>query len=242
MNYLVIIVIALIAIAIIYAAFHFNKRLQIRRKLQRFPASTIRRARSGDYVRIVGEVDFVSEPFISPVTQRECAFFHLEVEREQYRGRSTQWETLFEEKVKSPFMVRQRDYVAVVNVDEIEAYLYPDRGFTPGVVNKGDEELERYLATKNYDSKGNFGLRKSIRYKEGVLEKGEKVCVSGKAKWIENSDLLPDIEGKILYLTADENHPVYISDDPKLLKELDDEKSGGKRNSKRRSRKGDNAW
>ena len=61
-----------------------------------------------------------------------------------------------------------------------------------------------------------MGFNKTIRYKEGVLEKDEQVAIYGKGKWTKASALnLPERYGNILEITAPEGENVYLSDDPK---------------------------
>jgi len=77
------------------------------------------------------------------------------------------------------------------------------------------DNLERYLNKKGEKSEGFLGLNKTLRYKEGVLERGEKIAVFGKGIWKDGAFLnLPEKYKKILEVTASEESAVYLSDDP----------------------------
>ena len=58
-----------------------------------------------------------------------------------------------------------------------------------------------------------------MRYKEGVLEEGELIAAMGKGEWkTADQAQLPDTYDRVLEISATEQEPVYLSDDPETVK------------------------
>ena len=58
-------------------------------------------------------------------------------------------------------------------------------------------------------------MNRTIRYKEGVLEKDERIAVLGKGEWKEVGQLgLPEKYGKVLEIRSSDEEAIYLSDDP----------------------------
>ena len=100
----------------------------------------------------------------------------------------------------------------------IKNYLLEDAQYSSGFLNDASETLQSYLKKHDRDSVSWIGLNNAIRYKEGILEEGELIAVTGKGNWKRKSEIKLDIPAeKILVIGAHDNEPVYFSDDPVVL-------------------------
>jgi hypothetical protein len=96
-----------------------------------------------------------------------------------------------------------------------KSYIVKDRQYSSGFMEDATEALENYLKDHDYSSENWFGANKSIRYREGILEHGEKIAVAGKAIWKKKKDFAFSVPGtSILYIgPEDDQTPVHLSDD-----------------------------
>lgn len=210
----VILVLAIIGLVFIFTYF-FSKKAIIKRKLKKSNLKNISEFKDGDVARIVGKVEIINTPLLSPLTNRKCSYFHVLVEQEVSSGKSTKWETIIEEKQSNEFIITKDDNYAFINDSNIKSYVVDDATYKSGFLNDPTEHLENYLSGKGYKSENFFGFNKTLRYKEGVLEEGEEIAVLGRGEWKEASELnLPEKYGKILEITSNAEDAVYLSDDP----------------------------
>ena len=204
---------------IVFLFYYFNKKTIILRKLKKIPSKKISQFLSGDIGKVVGKVEFIGEPLISPLSNRPCAYYHVYVEQHKGSGKNSSWQKIIEEEVHGKFVIRDGRDSAVVDFTKIKTYLVQDQVFQSGTFNDATTGLEQFLIKRGHSSVNFLGLNKSIRYKEGVLESGEMIAVAGKGEWKEARDLdIPDSYGRILQITQTDKDPVYLSDDPKTLK------------------------
>lgn len=204
---------------IVFVFYYFNKRTVIRRNLKKIPGKKISQFLSGDIGKVVGKVEFIGEPLISPLSNRPCAYYHVYVEQHKGSGKNSSWQKIIEEEVHGKFVVRDGRDSAVVDFTKIKTYLVQDQVFQSCSFNDATIGLEQFLTKRGHTSVNFLGFNKSIRYKEGVLENGELIAVAGKGEWKEARDLdIPESYGRILHITPTDKDPVYLSDDPVTLK------------------------
>lgn len=211
---IIFIVIAVIAIIAFFTIF-FNKKAIIKRKLKKAELKPINQFRDNEEARIVGEVEFVGEPLIAPLSGRPCAYYYVHVEQEKSTGKSSSWSTLIEEEVSGEYVIRDGANYAYINGRHIKSYIVQDRNYRSGFLNDAADHLENYLNRKGYESENMLGFNKTMRYKEGVLEKGEKIAVYGKGVWRSATELnLPEKFGRVLSISEPNDDEIYLSDDP----------------------------
>ncbi|MBI9066348.1 MAG: hypothetical protein JEZ09_03580 [Salinivirgaceae bacterium] len=219
MENLPILIIAAIIASIVLIAFLFSKKAMVKRKLKKAIAKPISDVRDGEFVKIIGKVTLVGDALKAPLSGRDCAYYYVHVEKKVSSGKSSHWSTIIEEEVGGSYVINDGTNNAFINSRQIKSYLVEDRKYYSGVWDDASEVLENYLRKHDQHSEGMLGFNKKIRYKEGILEPQEMIAVFGKAQWKEADELkLPDSFGKILSLYSTENVPVYLSDDPDVLK------------------------
>ncbi len=221
MNYNIIIpiVVGISILMIVLISLYFNKKAVIKRKLKKAIGKRISDFISGDIAKVVGKVEYVGEPLIAPLSGRRCAYYYVLVEQQVSTGKSSHWENVIEEEVGGKFVIRDGRHCAHINSRNIKSVLVEDRQYKSGFGNDATSELERYLNAHGQKSEGTFGWNKNMRYKEGVLEEGELIAAMGKGEWkTADQAQLPDTYDRVLEISATEQEPVYLSDDPETVK------------------------
>lgn len=214
MNPLIILVISAIGIAF-FIGYYFSSKAVIKRKLKNSEFKKIADFKNGEVAKIVGTVEFIGPPLHSPFSKRECAHYYIHVEEKVTSGKNSKWETLIEESISSKFLIKENDHYAFINDNKLKSYIVQDVKYSSGFWKDATEDLEDYLKSKGKESEGFLGMNRTIRYKEGVLEKNEKIAVFGSGEWKECRELsLPEKYGKILEIKSSDGEAIYLSDDP----------------------------
>lgn len=204
-----------VVIAIFISVIFFSKKAIIKRKLKKSELHKIANFKDGEIARIVGTVEFVDAPLLSPLSNRECSYYHVHIEQKVGSGKNSKWKTIIEEEISNKFLIKEETSYAFINDSRIKSYIVQDKSYSTGFFTDTTENLENYLNSKGYKSEGSFGFNKTLRYKEGILEQGEKIAVLGKGEWKDAAELnLPEKYGKILAIASSTEDSIYLSDDP----------------------------
>lgn len=215
MDQLIVFIIVAIVIIIIFISYFFSKKAMIKRKLKNAEFKSIGDFKDGEIAKIVGNVEFIDEPLISPLSNRKCSYYYIHIEQQVSSGKNSRWKTIIEKEVSSKFLIREGTNFAFINDNNLKCYIVQDRSFSSGVFNDATENLEKYLNSQGHESEGFLGFNKTIRYKEGILESEEKIAVFGKGIWKDVITLeLPERYEKVLEITSSEGVAIYLSDDP----------------------------
>lgn len=211
----VISILVIVVLTIIILSKAFSKKTIVLRKLKRTPSKKIRDFRNGDMAKIVGEVEFTKLPLKAPLSGRECTYYYVLVEKQVSNGKSASWKKIIEEEITEDFIIREGENIALIDTNIVKSYLVPDKKYKSGFLNDATSNLESYLHKHGLESKGLFGMNKTLRYREGIIEAGETVAVVGTGQWTEVSKEFPN--KRILKIAAKPENPVYLTDDPTAL-------------------------
>ncbi|MCU4157024.1 hypothetical protein J1N10_13625 [Carboxylicivirga sp. A043] len=215
----IILVIAGIAIFALIIIF-FNNKAVIKRKLKKAERKRLSEFIDGESARVVGTIECFGTPLTAPLSGRKCAHYYILVEQERSSGKSSSWHTLIEEEVSGDFVIRDGANRASIQGPTVKSYIVQDRKYKSGLFNDASQNLERYLKQKGHESENMLGFNKTLRYKEGILEQGEKVAVYGKGVWKSAESLnLPEAFGRVLEIQSTSEEAVYLSDDPDTTQE-----------------------
>lgn len=232
----IILVIVVVCCIVLYGYF-FSKKEIVKRKLKNAEHKKIANFKDGEVSKIIGDIEFVEEPLISPLSKRICSFYYVLIEEKVSTGKNSRWKTLIEEEVSSKFLIKDDANYAFINDQNIKCYIVQDERYSSGFLTDATDHLEKYLIKKGEKSEGFLGFNKTLRYKEGVLERGEKIAVFGKGQWKEAALLnLPKKYDKILEITASEGSAIYLSDDPKTTLKKTKKYNSVKRKSRHKER------
>ena len=219
MEPIIFFILFIVIIAIIVISRLFSKKAIIKSKLKKAGQKKIADFKSGEIAKIVGNVEFVDDPLIAPLSKRRCSYYYVLVQQQVSSGKSSHWKTIVEEEVSGKFVIREDDQCAFINDNNLKCYIVQDRNYSSGFMHDAEENLEEYLNSKGHKSEGFLGMNKTLRYKEGVLEDGEEIAVFGKGEWKNASMLnLPEKYGRVLEIASTHSEAVYLSDDPGTTK------------------------
>lgn len=208
-----------IVIVIIILRQVFSKKARIKRKLKKAELKKMAIFKNGDIAKIVGCVEIIGDPLIAPLSGRECSVYSIHVKERISSGKNTYWKTRIEEEITTKFVIKDGEHYAYINDKNINCYIVKDRNYSSGFMNDAGKNLEHYLNKKGYKVESAIGLNKTLRYKEGVLEKGEEIAVFGKGEWKDAATLgLPEKYNKVLEITSDNTEAVFLSDDTSTTK------------------------
>lgn len=216
-DFIFIIVVVVIGISILVSQI-FSKKAIIKRKLKKAPYKKLSQFKDGDIAIIIGKVEFAEQPLTAPLSGRKCAYYHVKVEERKSSGKNSHWETVIDHDDSIKYLIREDKQYAIIDDYHQKSYIVHDKNFSSGFLNDASPELERFLNEWQYESEGFLGFNKSLKYKEGVLEKNEEVAVLGKGTWVNASEFgLPEELGKILAIKGIDQSYVYLSDDPDTM-------------------------
>lgn len=212
-------IIALIIGGVFFLQFYFNRKSVVKRKLKKAVGMKMSSFYSGDIAKVAGSVEIVGEPLIAPLSGRPCAYYYVLVEQLESTGKSSHYAKLIEEEKSGTFLIRDGRYRAKIHPDSrLKTYLVQDKEYSSGTGNDATTTLENFLNSYGEKSENFLGFNKTIRYKEGILEAGEMVAVTGRGEWKSAGEAqLPGTYGRILLFSSDENEPIYMSDDPDTI-------------------------
>ena len=153
----------LIIISIVVLSRVFSRNALIKRKLKKAYSRKISAFKDGEVAKVVGQVEFVDEPLIAPLSKRKCASYYVKIEQKVSSGKNSQWKTIIEREKTSRYVLREGDAVAYVNPEYVKSYIFQDEYFSSGFLNDASDELEAYLGEIGYSSEGMFGINKTMR-------------------------------------------------------------------------------
>jgi len=188
-SFMVFVVLGLILFgAIAFVSYYFSKDAKTRRSLAGAERTTIAGAEEGALVKISGELVLRGDPIESPLSQRPCAAWEVRVEERRSSGKSSHWHTIIQDQHAVDFLVEDDSGRALVRAIVPQMALEQDGHFRSGTFEDAPPALEGFLAEHGHTSTGLLGFNKSMRYREGALEAGERVTVLGVCRWEPDPD------------------------------------------------------
>lgn len=169
------------------------------------------------------------ETLISPFSFRRCVFYSALVEEygmkrySQSNVRSSgrrfwQWSELAREEIMGDVVLFDGSDFALVDTIHMDSHLIADAQFTLGTMQRNDSAMQKFLQRNRISAEDEFGIARSLRWKEGILSNGEYFTVAGKVEWKDPADYNLRIKAsRILVITASASGLVYTSDDPELI-------------------------
>ncbi len=171
--------VALIGLAL---SWWFSRRRSILSELNNERAIAIARFASGQRGKIVGTLEYEGEPLVSPLTGRTCAYYHITVEElvEDNNTTNTEaWYQVIREEKRLHFIVADSSGRAFIDTGAADVAADICVSILSGPLEHPSELEELFLATHGPRDKHWF-VGKTLRYKEGILEAGERVSVYGE--------------------------------------------------------------
>ncbi len=197
MNQIFIILSIILAIGVIaYLYFYYRSEAVIIRTLKRLPYQRLGSLRTNAFCKIEGKALNIEEPLIAPYSKRKCVFYQILIEQRVQRGKHSHWKTIVDQERIQEFFIEQKGERCVVlpvtDPRNFIAYLETDKTKSSGTFNDPTPEFMSLLRTFNIESEGFFGFNKPLRYKEAIIEVGERITVAGKVKWMDLENNMAD--------------------------------------------------
>jgi hypothetical protein len=168
-------------LSIFFLSWYFSDAAKLRRAMRDAPIRRVGDVLEGEVARVVGEVEPL-ELVEAPLSGRACVYWQVLVQEYRNSGKSGRWVTVIDEDAGEDFLVRDVTGKALVKVAVTSSLLDKDYERSSGFMNDATPELEAFLAARGERSQG-WVLNKRMRYREGVVEPGERVCVVGVGRW-----------------------------------------------------------
>lgn len=202
-----------------FLAFYYSTKNFILREFKKSRKKSINSIREKEYAKVIGKAIAINEPLIAPLSGRLCVYYHVIVE---VKGNKS-WRKIINNEKCQDFYIENHSEIAKVKITALHKsmkryYLVKDYKENSGFRNDAPKQLETYLELHNKKSTGLFGINKTIRYTEGVIEVDELIGVKGIAKM---ETIKEPIEGysysKLLSLTGTKKEKLLVTDEPKAL-------------------------
>ena len=214
------ILIALAIGTILFCVYYFSTKQIILRKLSKTRQKPVASLKANEFVKIHGKALHVQDPLIAPLSKRTCIFYTIQIEKKVSTGKSSHWKTIVDEERIQDFFIEQNGSYAIIkptkNPKNYISHLVVDEKTSSGTFNDPTHEFKALLERYHIDSENFFGFNKQLRYKEGIIEVGEKITVAGIAKWKTLSEPIPEYSySKIVALESTDKEKLIITDHPK---------------------------
>ncbi len=208
------------AVAFAGARWYFGREQRLRRRIKALPLSSIAQTPEGQDVRVSGRLAYLGDraPLTAPVSGRPCAAWRIIVRERRGSGKNKRWVTLVEEGDSRDFVLEDESGRAIVDGTLVELALdFDSRGGT-GFFSSPNPYLEQFLHERGIATKG-IVFDKTLQFREGALEAGERVTVAGSGAWendpSQRGQGYRDV-GKLLRVGAMSDGNLLATDDPKM--------------------------
>ncbi|WP_054852185.1 hypothetical protein [Olleya sp. ITB9] len=216
---MIIIVILCIVITIGILIYFFNHKAIILRRLKALPFSKIGSLQNNKFAKIEGIALNIDAPLIAPLSKRKCVFYKITIQKKVNNGKNSHWKTVVNEIKIQDFFIEQSSERLIVFPTSYKDYLVIDNKANSGTFNDPSPKFRSLLESYNIETEGIFGMNKSLRYTEAIVEVGERITVAGLVKW---SKLENPVAGynysSIASLTSKDKNKIIITDSPDALR------------------------
>ncbi|MEM6719288.1 MAG: hypothetical protein AAF611_08250 [Bacteroidota bacterium] len=176
--------------------------------------------REDEYVKIVGKATNFETALQAPISKRSCVYYHVIVERRAHKS----WIKIIDDELFQNFHIVADGEKALINLNLSRKNckvlnIVSDHAVDSNLFKDASEAFEQYLNTQNTDSKNLLGLNRELRYTERIIEIDEEIAVMGIGKW-KNDSKNKSTNEKQLMLYGTEKRKLYVTDDPKAMKQV----------------------
>lgn len=208
--------IAVLAIGVFLYARYRMGGAAMKRAVKKTKRVSIQSFTNGQHAKVVGRVMPVDVPLIAPLSGKECVFYHLIIETiptESAKGDANHGlMTPVNEKKSCPFFITDDTGEAKINPDGAEVFLQKDTKKKMDMFNEPDEQISRVLQQYGLAEQNSEAVNNLYRIKEGVLEIGEAVAITGQGNWQTINDT------ETLVFTHSPKTPLLLTDEPKTFR------------------------
>ncbi len=220
--FIVIIAISLFAL-VAFLIYFFRPKTIILRRLKNLPHQRVGSLKTKTYSKIEGKALNIEEPLIAPLSKRKCVFYKMKIQKKVSSGKNSHWKTIVNEEHIQDFFIEQTGERLVVLPIKIPKnyydYLVTDKKTSSGLFSELTPEFAELLKFYNIKTDNLFGFNKQLRYKEAIVEVGERITVAGYVNWVKLENPVKDYNySSIASVTANGKDKILITDSPAALK------------------------
>jgi E3 ubiquitin ligase len=194
---------AVVGVGIVAGRIYFSDRARVGRAIASAKRVDAAAAPDRQSVKIEGKLRYGEETVVAPFSGRVCAVYEVEV----HERRGKHWRLVARERFAKDFWVEDESGRALVQAPVSQLRVVSDTHHRSGVWTDATPALEQFLVRIGQTSKG-FFLNRTLRYREGVMEAGERVAVCGYAR--------REGDGRVVIKERPPT-PLIVSDDPAVL-------------------------
>ena len=219
-----IIILLIVGVATIaFLIYYFSPKTIILRRLKKLPFSKIGSLQNHNYSKVEGKALNVNQPLLAPLSKRECVFYQILIEKKVSSGKNSHWKTIVDEEKIQDFFVEQTGERLLIfpkqNPKNYYAYLVADKKAFSGSFNDPTPEFKSLLDSYGIKTTGLFGFNRPLRYRESIIEVGERITVAGYVNWIELEQPVSDYSySRVATLVAKDKNKILITDATEALK------------------------
>lgn len=220
--FIVVIVICLFVL-LAFLIYYYSPKTIILRRLKNLPSQRVGSLRTKTYSKIEGKALNIEDPLIAPLSKRKCVFYKMQIQKKVSSGKNSRWKTIISEEHIQDFFIEQTGERVIVLPTKTPKnyydYLITDKKASSGLFKELTPEFAELLKSYSIKTDNLFGFNKQLRYKEAIVEVGERITVAGYVNWMKLDNLVKDYNySSIASVTAKGKDKILITDSPKALK------------------------
>jgi hypothetical protein len=177
MQLFIVLVFLVVAGVIALVGYLNSDKYAIRKSLEATPRTSIRALQDGSLAKVHGKVVPIGEPLEAPLSGRACVAWEVVVE-ENTGGKNSHWVERIHEREARDFLLDDGAGLAHVRTRDMKMVATVDSEQRSGFMNDPTPALRAFLEARGFAPEGML-FNKSLRYREGVFEPGERVAVLG---------------------------------------------------------------
>lgn len=191
----------LINIPVFLLEFFLSKEERIKRKMKNTTVKNLSEIKTGEYVKISG-IALPHERIVrSPLSKKKCLGYQIFVGREMSNYHEDEY--IKEELIQNFYLCQENRKILIIpNNATID--LKKETFGNSGLFKDADSNMAAFL--KRHQTKStSFGFNKSLEFKEGILEEGDRLTVIGKVVILKSRN-----KKSQLVLRNLEKYPLYM--------------------------------
>lgn len=201
---------------------------RLRRRFRRAPQFALAALPEDTFGRVTGVAEAFGDTLVSPLSNRACVYWILEVVEDV--GEDWPSSRILAQHEAVPFAIHHEGHRAVIVPEDATVSLAFDRAADLRGIDRANAEQKALL--RRYLRYHDFTHTHALRIREAVIELGETVTILGAGTREPDPDAAftgarigdavldgayRDALRTRLRLTSSKQHPLCITDDPKVL-------------------------
>ncbi|MEO9531844.1 MAG: hypothetical protein ABJG68_11310 [Crocinitomicaceae bacterium] len=191
----------IINIPVFFLEIFLSKEQRIKRKLKKTKAKKLSEIKNGEYVKIHGIVKPHEKLMTSPLGKKRCIGYQVEVGREMSDYHEGQY--INEEIIQNFYLVEGNQKI-LINPRRAKIALKKEVIGNSGLLKDVDSNMADFLKRHQTKAKS-FGFNKSLEFKEGTLQEGQKLTIVGKVSLVKLKN-----NTRQLVIRNYEKYPLYL--------------------------------